>query len=594
MTDIVTIDFETYPIKKRPDYPPKPVGVAIHEKGKKPVYLSWLHPNGNNSTFSDVKRILKSIYKNSTILFHNGKFDLEVAEKYFDLPLVPQHGWHDSMLLAFLYDPRNENLKLKSLAERHLNIKPDEQKKLHDWITANIPGAKKKKELGEFYCLAPAELVGRYAIGDVKRTTKLYDFYIKYVKKENMLEQYDIEKRTVIKAIEMEREGIRIDYKQLEPDLKKARSERDRYESLVQKKLGNINLSSPKQKIEAFEKKGLVKHWKRNQVTGSPKTGIEDLIEVCTDKKLVRNLSLYSKYVKIIGTYMEPWLESALNNDGLFFPWFNTIKGENDKGTYTGRLSSNFQQVPRAPMDDFKELPFLRNYIIADTVKQLLFNRDFSGQEIRILAHFEDGSLFTAYIGNPWLDPHDHVKQIILSNDGIAVERTHVKGCNFLIVYGGGPNALSRKIKVPLETAKRIFNLHGNALPGIKDLKDELMVMANKDEQFITAGGRVYNFEHGKEYVALNTLIQGSAADHSKRALLNIDDMIKAKYSGDARLLLTVHDEFMNSAPKRLQVRFMKDFKEAMEINTLFDVPMLTEGKIGYSWGSMKKLEKGK
>lgn len=585
-----TIDFETKPIGKRPDaYPPEPVGLAISVQGKN-KYLAWGHEVGNNCDKSEAFKVLKQLYSKYPILCHNGRFDLEVSEKYFGMPLVPHKGWHDSMLLVFLFNPREPTLKLKELADKWLDMKPQEQDELRDWIYNNVPGAKKaKSKWGEHIWKAPVSMVGKYAKGDVIRTRKLWEKFYPYVIEMGMLEQYEIEKRVAIKAIEMEREGVNIDIATLEPDLIKAKRALKRYGREIFKVTGEINLNSPKQKAETFERLGLVDEWIYTD-KGNPSTSMENLILVCNDKQLVRNLDMFSRYTKLIGTYMEPWLTSAQENKGKFYPWFNTIKGDNDKGTYTGRFSSNFQQVPREPLKGYKHLPFLRNYIIPDKKSHLLYNRDFSGQEIRILAHYEQGQLLEAYNANANLDPHSFVKNIIESNDGITLERSHVKSCNFLIVYGGGPMALAKNIKVSENKARKIFRLHANAMPGVSELKGELQRMANKGELFQTAGGRVYDFEDGKEYVALNTLIQGSAADHSKRALLNIDDMLQAEHP-DARIMLTVHDEFMVTGPKRGKVKLMRDFKAAMEINSLFDLPMLTDGKIGECWGKMEKVK---
>lgn len=582
---IVTIDFETFPIQARPDYPPKPVGVAIQEAGKAPEYLTW-GKDGNTSREA-VERRLKALYRTCEVLMHNGKFDLEVGERWFGLPLVPPKGWHDSMIAAFLFDPREPDLKLKNLAQRHLGIKPSDQTRLHDWIIKHVEGAKRKKNLGEYYHLAPQHLLAPYAKADVRYTARLFKKYFDFIKSENMLEQYEIEKRVVIKSIEMEREGVNIDEKELLPALELAKVNREKYEKLIYKKIGVINLNSGKQKFEAFNKKNLMTKWEMTD-KDNPKTDTESLMLYCKDKKLVRNLDMFSRYSKIIGTYMEPWLESAQKNNGKFYPWFNTIKGDNAKGTYTGRFSSNFQQVPRRPSEDYQELPFLRNFIIPDSKKQLLYVRDFSSQEIRILAHFEDGELLEAYQQDVKLDPHNFVKDLILRNSGVDLERPAVKGANFLIVYGGGPKALSKNIDVTYDSAQKIFKLHSEALSGVKQLKREMEEMARKGEVFKTAGGRIYQFEDGFEYVGLNTLIQGSAADHSKRALINIDDMLKEK-NYDARIVLTVHDEFMISGQKSKTL--MRDFKQAMEINKLFDLQMLSEGKIGYRWGQMEKVK---
>lgn len=592
MKPIATIDYETLPIEKRPDYPPKPVGVSINYPGKRDFYLAWGHPTGNNCTKAEAKKILKDLYRKYRILAHNGKFDLEVGEVHFDLPLVPPNGWDDSMLLAFLNNPREPNLKLKPLADKWLDMAPDEQEKLKEWLFENVPEARKAKtKWGQYIYLAPGELVGRYAKGDTRRTKKLHDKFYKRIVEMGMLEQYEIEKRVVIKAIEMEREGVPIDYEMLEPHLEIAKKELAKAERAIQKKLGDINLNSPKQKIEAFERKGLVDEWEYTD-KGNPKTGIDSLLVVCNDKRLVKNLDTYSKYTKLIGTYMQPWLDSALTNNGRFFPWFNTIKGENDKGTYTGRFSSNFQQVPKESSDP--SLPYLRNYIIADKKSHTLFNRDYSSQEIRILAHFEDGALLVAFLDDPELDVHEFVALTASGISGVPYDakrdRPKYKACNFLIVYGGGANALAGVLRIDKAQAREIMKLHGNALPGVQELKDDLAIMARKGEMFRTAGGRWYDFEDGFEYVALNTLIQGSAADHSKRGLLQIDDVLKAR-DHDARIMLTVHDEFMLSGSRRNKKRIMADFKEAMEYDTLFDLPMLSDGKIGDRWGNMEKVK---
>lgn len=586
---IIALDFETHPIEKRPDYPPKPVGVAIKGPGRVNEYLSWGHPTGNNCTKADAKRRLKGLYRDSRILCHNGKFDLEVGEVHFGLPLVPPNGWHDSMLLAFLNNPREPNLKLKSLAAKYLNMPPDEQEQLRDWLYLHVPGAKQAKtKWGKFIYLAPGTLVGRYAKGDTQRTKKLFDKFYGAVWYKGMRNQYEIEKRVVIEAIYMERVGVNIDYKSLGPDLNRAKTRLAQSERRIRGTLGDINLNSPKQKIEAFERLGLVDEWEYTDKE-NPKTGIESLLNVCTDKKLVCELDTFSKYTKLIGTYMQPWLDSALENDGKFFPWFNTIKGDNDKGTYTGRFSSNFQQVPRIPNDN--KMPFLRNYIIADKKSHTLFNRDFCAQEIRILAHFEDGPLLSAFLINPKLDPHQFVKEMMEELTGQVYDRNGVvKPCNFQVIYGGGAPALSKKINVVLVEAKQILDAHRVALPGVRELKDDLTVMARRGEEFKTAGGRWYSFEEGREYVGLNTLMQGSAADHTKRALLNIDEVLKVK-NYDARIILPVHDEFLASGPRRQQKKLMADFKEAMEYDTLFDLPMLTDGKIGDRWGQMEKVD---
>ena len=146
MHKIATIDFETFKIQNRPEYPPKPVGVAIIEPGKAPKYMAWGHPEGNNCTKRQAHLALRHLYNNYRILCHNAKFDLEIAEKHFDLPLIPKFGFEDTLFLAFLNDPRDKSLSLKPLADKYLDMEPEEQTKLYDWIQSHVFTSKKSGE----------------------------------------------------------------------------------------------------------------------------------------------------------------------------------------------------------------------------------------------------------------------------------------------------------------------------------------------------------------------------------------------------------------------------------------------------------------
>lgn len=593
MKPLAILDYETEEILRRPIFPPKPVGASIILQGKRPEYLAWGHPTENNCTMVEAKRKIKDIYKNYRIVMHHAKFDLEVGEKWFDLPLDPPHGFECTMLLSFLHNPRESSLELKDLAIRHLGMNANEQDKLREWLLANVKGVKQAKtKWGRYISLAPGKLAGRYANKDTRMTKGLYKRSMPYIIEMNMIEQYEIEKRVVLKAIKMERGGVKIDEQALRPALAKAKKAQQRHRRALTKVLGDVNFNSGPQKAAAFERAGLVDEWEYTD-KGNPKTGIDSLIEVCNDANVVKHLEMFSKYNKTIGTYMEPWLKSAEENNGYFFPYFNTTRNEQDKGTYTGRFSSNFQQVPRVPDKRFKNYPHLRNYIVPDKKSHLLYVRDVAQQELRILAHFEDGIMLAAYLADPKLCMHNHVKFLIAQVSGISLLRPYVKTCNFLIVYGGGYKALMAQLKkqglvIEEDKAREILKLHGQALPGVKDLKDDLLVMSRKEQSFKTVGGRWYTSNYQQPYIDLNTLVQGSAADHTKRMMVQIDDMLIDEFQ-DARMTLTVHDEFQVTGPKGQRKKLMKRFKEEMEDDKLMDLPMPSDGKIGERWGSMTK-----
>ena len=152
------------------------------------------------------------------------------------------------------------------------------------------------------------------------------------------------------------------------------------------------------------------------------------------------------------------------------------------KGAKTGRLSSddpNFQNVPTefvdklgVPLpfpDGLVPLPMLREYCLPDE-GYLWLKRDYSSQELRILAHFEDGALAEAYRGNPDLDVHQMAVDLIQNLIGITYDRKSIKITGFSLLYGTGVSGLSGQLGQSYDDAKRIKDSYLAALPGINQL----------------------------------------------------------------------------------------------------------------------------
>ena len=165
---MITLDFETEAIEGNPlASPPRPVGLAI-----------WW-PSGIKEYITDEQAMRDNwnAALNSThdLLFHNAPFDLSVGCEWLGGEWPNWRRVHDIMYLLFLADPYAWSLSLKPSAERYLNEPPEEQDLLKEWILANVPSAK-KSDWAAYICLAPEEIVRPYAIGDVVRTKRLYDF----------------------------------------------------------------------------------------------------------------------------------------------------------------------------------------------------------------------------------------------------------------------------------------------------------------------------------------------------------------------------------------------------------------------------------
>lgn len=621
---LAAVDFETFGIKHRPEYPPKPVGVAIFVEGQKPEYLAWGHPAENNCTKAQAGKKLREIWKNCIPVFHNMPFDCEVALKFFRLPLPKQ--FHDTQVEAYLIDPRMRSLSLKPLADQWLNMPPDEQTQLRDWILTNVAAARgNPKQWGAYIAHAPGKLVGRYAVGDVVRTMKLHKLFNQQIREAQMERAYERELRVLPIKIKMEQEGLAVS-KSLSRDMKKWEKAQQIVDSKIRKRLkvdSSMNLGSSAQLAAVLVKRGLLSHVVKTR-TGRVSTKRAILEETCTDKKLTQLLAMHSVLSTYNSTFLLPW-HFALNKHGRVYPTFNTVRstdeygGKSGVGTKTGRFSSsnpNFQNIPANIMESkhretllalqkfLKEevaLKFtgLRSYIVPDE-GWVFIGRDYSQQELRILAHFENNVLLKAYLEDSKIDVHEFVRQMVHNIIGVLYPRRYIKDTNFGLIYGMGVMKLAGGLNISVDEATTLKNAVLAALPGVKTLNRELKKLAKNKEPMYTWGERRYYCEEdswhtdeqtGEEmrrrwdYKMLNLLIQGSAADNTKEAMIQVEERCSSDYF---KQKVQVHDELLGMALKgheREQMAIMKDAMEDVE----FSVPMLTEGKkSARSWGDMK------
>jgi DNA polymerase I-like protein with 3'-5' exonuclease and polymerase domains len=137
--DVIAVDFETMPIRQRPEYPPEPVGVSLRWPGdKRSHYWSWGHPDGNNCDIHQGKRELKRAWDSGLpLLFHHAKFDVAVATERMGLPMPRWDRIHDTMFLAYLADPHSRAIGLKELAAELLDWPAEEKDEVVAWVLAN-------------------------------------------------------------------------------------------------------------------------------------------------------------------------------------------------------------------------------------------------------------------------------------------------------------------------------------------------------------------------------------------------------------------------------------------------------------------------
>lgn len=600
-----TLDFETHRIIKGSDTSPLPVGYSIKHDSSPSYYYAFGHPKNNNCTYTEARNILVDVYSSGEqILCHNSKFDLRIALEHFDLPLPDWSLIVDTMIMAYLIDPREVSLALKDLAEKYCDIPPDDQIELHNWIRVNVAPRHPEAgtEPGAFIARAPGDIVGRYAESDTDMTYALYQYFWHHFDIEsgppecqNIRNAFNREMQLIPIVIDLEQRGLNIS-----PTIHGERAKLEQQFELLNMQLnayGNGEKPGSKAMFNVLRKKGLIDESKiQYTAKGNPRYGKDFLEDIIADKELVKILALRSRLQKFLSTYIIPFSDSARQYNGKYYPYYNQTRSEDDYGTKTGRFSSNIQQLPKDVLSG-DELPFIRSFIIPSKPDRVIIKRDFSGQEMRVTAHYAEGNILQAYIDDPKLDVHSFVENLVFEKTGISgLDRVVIKSIGFLKLYGGGAALLAKRLKIPETQARHFFAAYNEGLPEFKEFTDEVEKLAKAKKPVRTWGGRSYLAEPSKMvdgrmqtyyYKVPNIIIQGGSADMTKEAMIRYH----AAFDRRGDLIMSVHDELIVECNERDVDYEMKVLRWAMDEMEGWDVPLRSDGKVGKTLGDMAEYE---
>ena len=374
-----------------------------------------------------------------------------------------------------------------------------------------------------------------------------------------MLTAYANEMALMPTVLAMEKRGVCLDIGKLEEDLDFYNSGLALLDFEICQMLGRqVDVDSNAALADAIEAAGLSKGF-ASTPTGKRSTSKESLIGAVADPRLLGHLLIRGSIATCVRTFMGPWLEAAHKHGKLFIKW-NQIRNYSDTGARTGRLSSspNMQNIPveweglRAQLNAIGyELPFplpqVRRYVVPKP-GYVFIGRDYSAQEMRLLAHFSNGALLQSLIENPYKDVH------MIAAELANITRKVAKTLGFAILYGAGAARVAESLGISVGEATEIKRKYLRALPEIKRFQDELKERAQSGLPCITLGGRQYYVQApvmvmGRlktfEYKLVNYFIQGSAADQTKEAMLNYD-----KNTRSGELVLSVHDQIVIQCPE--------------------------------------------
>ena len=349
-----------------------------------------------------------------------------------------------------------------------------------------------------------------------------------------------------------------------------------------------FNINSPKQLGELlFEKLGLppVKKTKTGYSTNA------DVLEKLKNKHpIVPAIMDYRMLTKLNSTYADG-LMKVIGNDGRIHTTFQNLV------TATGRLSSTEPNLQNIPVRTDLGAEIRKMFIPKPGC--VLVDADYSQIELRVLAHIAaDEAMQSAFASG--MDIHTVTASQVfgVSPEAVtALQRRHAKAVNFGIVYGISEFSLSEDIGVSRYEAKEYINSYLAHYHGVREYMKQVVSGARKDGYTKTLYGRRryipeltssnFNIRQGAERIALNTPIQGTAADLIKMAMIRVDAALAEKFP-QAKLLLQVHDELIVECPEELAEDVAQLVSTEMQQVMQLNVPLLAEAKWGNSWYEAK------
>jgi len=412
------------------------------------------------------------------------------------------------------------------------------------------------------------------------------------IKNEQISLYKDIELPLAFVLAKMEDIGFKIDKKGLEDYSKTLEAWIKQAERTVYSEAGKeFNINSPKQLGTVLFEDLQLPHYKKTKSGYSTNVDVLNKLRFIKPE-IIEPILYYRQLQKLKSTYTDGLLKVISPDDGRIHTTFKQTQ------TQTGRLSSvepNLQNIPvRQEMG--KEL---RRFFTAED-GYVLIDADYSQIELRILAHISgDEAMITAFLNGEDIHTITASKVFGVPLDMVTSEmRKSAKAVNFGIVYGIGDFSLAQDIGVSRKEAKAYINGYFAKYPDVKNYMTDIVAQAKKDGFVTTLLGRrryIPELTSPKaqirafgERVAMNTPIQGSAADIIKKAMIDTEDNL-LKNGLNARLILQIHDELIVEAPEEEAEKAREILVKSMENAYKIKVPLSVDADIGKTWYEAKE-----
>lgn len=559
----------------------KPVGVSFSTRKGEGFYLPICDEHRPaDLNLDEVLGTLKIIFSNGNVLKvgHNLKFDIHMLA---NLGIEVKGPFADTMVASYLIEPTGGSHSLDNCCLRYLNYE-------------KIPTSDLMGEAFDTPMVkVPLENLFTYACEDADLTLRLYDTLLNILQDLNLIPVYEgIDMPLLPILVGMERVGVFIESETLETLSTHLAEAIERCTSSIYESAGEeFNINSTKQlqrilfdKLKVHEQLGVT----RLKKTKSGFSTDVSVLEKLSRHPLAESLLEFRSVSKLKNTYVDtlPQLINSRTNR-VHAQFHQTV-------TATGRLSSsdpNLQNIPIRTEQGRK----IREAFKPQAPYDCIVSADYSQVELRILADLSnEENLIEAFKAGA--DIHTSTAAKIFSVDPENVtreQRGQAKAINFGLIYGMGPQRLSQSTGVSLKEAKDFIERYFATYPKIKDYIDKSISSAKDLGYSTTMSGRrrpIPELESSNrmsvingQNIAVNSPVQGSAADLIKIAMIKIQNQLDTGRF-DARMLLQIHDELVFEATRTRVDETVAMIKDNMEHAMKLKVPLLVEVGVGANW----------
>lgn len=470
----------------------------------------------------------------------------------------------DTMLAAYLLNPTGRDQDLADLSAKYLGINLMPGEPVHD-------------------ACAKADIIMRLQeqLADQLAKNGMDDLY------------YNVELPLTRILADMEITGVKVDREQLKVMSGELGAKLEVLTADIYRLAGEeFNINSTKQLGYIFFEKLNLPVIKKTKTGYS--TDVEVLEVLAEEHEIVARILEYRQLAKLKSTYVDGLAGLINPRTGKIHTSFNQTV------TATGRLSSTEPNLQNIPIR-LEEGRRIRKVFIPSEPGHLLVTADYSQIELRVLAHISgDANFIRAFREGEDIHTHTASEVFGVPDEQVTKEmRDRAKAVNFGIVYGISDYGLARNIKVTRKEAKTYIDGYLRRYPGVKRFMEEIIIKAREQGYVSTILNRRrylpdiaspnHNIRSFGERTAMNTPIQGSAADIIKLAMVKVDSRLREK-GLQTKMILQVHDELIFEVPRSEMETVIPLIRDCMENAVQLDVPLTVDMKTGGNWYDMEKL----